>query len=74
MPITNAMKIEGERGPRFRVYALDREGQPRECVFECDEVSELTGFRRRADQRYKWRVDGRYLMEAEFEAWKARQK
>jgi hypothetical protein len=69
------MKIEGERGKRFRAYSLDSDGRPLECVFECDELSELTGFKPRADQRYKWRVDGCYMTPTEFiEALKARQR
>jgi hypothetical protein len=55
------MKVEGERGPRFQIFDLDIEGNPHECVFESDEPSELERFKRRADKRYKWRIDGRWM-------------
>ena len=68
------MKVEGEPGPRFRAFALDRDGNPDERVFTCNELSELEGFKPRADRRYKWQVDGRWMTTSEFEAWKARQQ
>lgn len=66
------MKVEGERGPRFQIFDLDIEGNPHECVFESDEPSELERFKRRADKRYKWRIDGRWMTASEFAAWKAK--
>jgi hypothetical protein len=66
------MKIEGERSKRFRAFDLDREGNPHECVFECNEPSELEGFKPRADRRYKWRIDGRWMTASEFAAWRAK--
>lgn len=63
--------IEGDRCPRFRAFTLDRDGHPDgECVFECERIEDLYKFRRRQDQRYKWKVDGHWMTSTEFETWK----
>lgn len=66
------IKIEGEPGPRYRIFDCDRDGHPHECVFETNQLAELDGFSRRADKRYMWRIDGRFMNKSEFESWKAK--
>lgn len=67
------MKVEGQPNPRFQAFTLDIDGNAHECVFARNELLELKDFKPRADRRYKWKVDGRWMSSSEFDRWRAQQ-
>jgi len=67
------MNVEGELSPRFQAFTLNISGEVYECVFTCNDLLQLQEFTRRADKRYKWRVDGLWMSSSEFDEWRTRQ-
>lgn len=64
------MAVEGEMAKPFRVYTLDIDDKPYECVGEYDTIAEVQAHRWRLDKRYKIQVSGRnFLTRPEFEDW-----
>ena len=62
------MKIEGEPSKRFRIFRLDGDGEPSECVCEFDTVEQVR-WPTRQDRRHKIRVDGKFMTATEFAKW-----
>jgi hypothetical protein len=65
------MSIEGEMAKPFRVYTLDIDDKPYECVGEYETIAEVRAHRWRLDKRYKIQVpDGpKFLTRQEFGEW-----
>lgn len=65
------MKIEGEKSKRIRIFRVGNDGEIiAGVVAEYDTLEEMSVFSPRRDWRYKFRVDGKYMTQAEFTEWR----
>jgi hypothetical protein len=69
MATGNKSKIEGGPSKRFRLYRVDINNEPHECIGQYDTVGEVWAEKRRVDWRYKVKVEGQSLTLAEFSQW-----
>ena len=69
------MKIEGEPSKAIQIYRTDRDGNAGDHVGVYDTLEAMrAGHKPRLDWKYVYRVNGKWMKQAEFSEWAKGQK